>query len=138
MEANDSMRNKLSLILRGRSWSRSVSRFKAIEFQIYRRGLCFEVEHNLHISSHSIGVYFNMFGLLGWRVRCSCRCDHAGLHISITLFGFEISFEIYDIRHWDEKNGCCYNHVKKCAIMTPTIVKQAMQWLKKMAEKVQS
>ena len=98
--------NNLFLVFRGRSWSKNISRFKAIELQIYRCGLCFEVEHNLHIFSNAVGVYLKLFGLLGWRARYSRKCDHAGFYISITLFGFEISFEIYDIRHWDEDNNC--------------------------------
>lgn len=38
-------------------------------------------------------------------VRYNRRSDHAGLHIWLCLYRFELQFDIYDHRHWDhEKN----------------------------------
>jgi len=32
--------------------------------------------------------------------------DHAGIRISFGIFGYLISFNIYDKRHWDYNNNC--------------------------------
>ena len=34
------------------------------------------------------------------------RQDHAGLSISLALFGYTIALRIYDDRHWDDLNEC--------------------------------
>ena len=31
----------------------------------------------------------------------SIRQDHAGINLELGLFGYEISFTVYDHRHWD-------------------------------------
>jgi hypothetical protein len=38
--------------------------------------------------------------------------DHAGPRIEIGLFGYNSSFAIYDIRHWDYKNNTWKNFQK--------------------------
>jgi hypothetical protein len=40
---------------------------------------------------------------LSWKGR-----DHAGLHLSIGLFGHFVSCKIYDNRHWDYENNEWY------------------------------
>jgi hypothetical protein len=37
-----------------------------------------------------------------WTVRQS----HAGLDIELGLFGYDVHFQFYDNRHWDNKNKC--------------------------------
>jgi hypothetical protein len=32
------------------------------------------------------------------------HCDHAGIHLEISILGLTIPFSIYDIRHWDYDN----------------------------------
>jgi hypothetical protein len=29
------------------------------------------------------------------------RSDHAGLRVEIGLLGYDVEFQIYDVRHWD-------------------------------------
>jgi hypothetical protein len=56
---------------------------KTIELQLYR-------------DSSIVSLSFN------WTIRQS----HAGLDIELGLLGYCISFNFYDIRHWDDKNNC--------------------------------
>lgn len=32
--------------------------------------------------------------------------DHAGVRAALSMFGVEVYFHVYDIRHWDYKNNC--------------------------------
>ena len=36
-------------------------------------------------------------------VRYTIRQSHAGIHLGLGLFGYNIEFQIYDSRHWDSK-----------------------------------
>lgn len=38
-------------------------------------------------------------------LRITHRQDHAGLHIGLGLFGFNLEFQIYDNRHWDKETN---------------------------------
>ena len=37
------------------------------------------------------------------------RTDHAGLRFEFGIFGYELGFTIYDIRHWNHINNCWKN-----------------------------
>lgn len=39
--------------------------------------------------------------ILGFEFRFTTRQDHAGLFVSLALFGYDIIFNIYDNRHWN-------------------------------------
>jgi hypothetical protein len=39
--------------------------------------------------------------LIGFEINYTQREDHAGLTVALALFGRNISFQIYDTRHWD-------------------------------------
>ena len=39
--------------------------------------------------------------LIGFEIGYTMRQDHAGLNLDLSLFGYSISFQIYDTRHWD-------------------------------------
>ncbi len=43
---------------------------------------------------------------LGMNFSLSHRCDHAGIDLEISLFTYNISFQIYDTRHWDYDKKC--------------------------------
>jgi hypothetical protein len=44
-------------------------------------------------------------------ISLSVREDHAGLEITLGLFGYGVSFRIYDTRHWDyDKNAYTQNN----------------------------
>jgi hypothetical protein len=43
--------------------------------------------------------------LIGFTVGYTVRQDHAGLNLEVGLFGYSISFMIYDNRHWDSITG---------------------------------
>ena len=61
--------------------SRQLSRNKFVELQAYR---------------------YNWYWI---NVDFECRlsgCDHAGLEIDVGVFGYCISFYLYDTRHWDD------------------------------------
>jgi len=39
-------------------------------------------------------------------IRWTYQTDHAGIEITVGLFGYGVHFHIYDIRHWDhDKNA---------------------------------
>ena len=65
-----------------------ISKYKAWEFECVR---------------HSIGV-------VKISVQWSARCDHAGPRLDLSLVGYSVSFQIYDIRHWDYQNKCWEIH----------------------------
>jgi len=44
--------------------------------------------------------------LIGFQLSFTVRRDHAGLDLEVGLFGYSISFKIYDTRHWDYQNAC--------------------------------
>lgn len=58
--------------------SGSISEHKAWEFNGYRAG-------NLI----TVGFHWTLQG------------DHAGVHVMLGLFGYEVELHFYDMRHWD-------------------------------------
>jgi hypothetical protein len=42
-----------------------------------------------------------------FEVRCDRRrkCDHPGIELSVTLFGYELSIDYHDHRHWDHERN---------------------------------
>ena len=60
------------------SWSKSVSRYKAVEVEVYRSNTVAEFE-----------------------VRLRFREDHAGLTLGLGLFSYTLRAQFYDIRHWN-------------------------------------
>lgn len=43
--------------------------------------------------------------ILGFEFRVTKRTDHAGIWLCLALAGFEMIFNIYDSRHWDEQTN---------------------------------
>ena len=39
--------------------------------------------------------------LIGFEISYTRRQSHAGLTLELALFGYSISFQIYDTRHWN-------------------------------------
>ena len=39
--------------------------------------------------------------LIRFEFEWSIKQDHAGINLELGLFGYEISFRVYDSRHWD-------------------------------------
>jgi len=39
--------------------------------------------------------------VLAVSVELTMRRDHAGLRLEIGLLGYDVEFQIYDVRHWD-------------------------------------
>ena len=39
--------------------------------------------------------------LLHFNFDWTTRCDHAGIKLELGLFGYELTFHLYDSRHWD-------------------------------------
>jgi len=44
--------------------------------------------------------------IIGFQFNLTTRQSHAGLYVSIALFGYALVFNFYDSRHWDGKNNC--------------------------------
>ena len=42
--------------------------------------------------------------IVGFELRFTTRQDHAGVYLSLSLFGHDVIFNIYDNRHWDYDN----------------------------------
>jgi hypothetical protein len=62
---------------------------KAVEFEVYR-----------DTTIVSIGFRWNI------------RQDHAGMSLDIGLFGYTVSAQFYDTRHWNEEAGRFYIYEK--------------------------
>jgi hypothetical protein len=78
------LRNTWSDLFRNiRTWHGSLILNKAWEIQLYQ-------------DNSIIGVDFDL----------SHRCDHSGLQLELALFSYNISFQIYDTRHWDYEKKC--------------------------------
>ena len=41
----------------------------------------------------------------GFQFSYTARQSHAGLDLQLVLFGYSISFQIYDTRHWDHNTN---------------------------------
>ncbi len=39
--------------------------------------------------------------VLGFNLKLTTRCDHAGLECEISLFGYSLNCNFYDNRHWN-------------------------------------
>ena len=89
-----------------RVWSKRVSKHKAIEIQTDITTPHFAFAHEFHIYSDSINLYLDALGIVGFHIKLSRKCDHAGMYLSTTLFGLCFTFELYDVRHWDNENDC--------------------------------
>lgn len=49
---------------------------------------------------------FSIFGsLFNFIIDLSRKHDHAGFDFSITLFSYQFTFEIHDVRHWNKKEN---------------------------------
>lgn len=46
--------------------------------------------------------------VIGLEFRYTIRQDHAGLYVSLALFGYDVIFNIYDSRHWNDEAGRYY------------------------------
>lgn len=46
--------------------------------------------------------------IVGFEFRYTIRQDHAGLFLSFALFGYDIIFNTYDTRHWNDEEGRWY------------------------------
>ena len=65
-------------------WSKhgTITRTKAWEFNGYRTNSIVEVHAHYKL-----------------------RCDHAGFKFVLSLFGYTVELDFYDIRHWDYKTN---------------------------------
>lgn len=85
--------------------TKHLSPHKAVEFRLYKSGLIFKIEDYLRVSKNEIFLNSNLFNILSYEVRFTRRCDRAGCYISITLFGYNFSFEWYDKRQYDNRTN---------------------------------
>lgn len=98
------------------TYYKKLSKFKNFEFEFYKYRLSL-FNYGMIIfklfSDDSILLYakLNIFGnLLDLDLMINKKTDHAGFKFNLTIFGFNISFIIYDTRHWDNINNkwCLY------------------------------
>jgi len=59
-----------------------IGKHKAVEFEVYR-------------DTTIIGLSF----------RWTIRQDHAGMNLELGLFGYTVSAQYYDTRHWNDEKG---------------------------------
>jgi hypothetical protein len=73
-------------------WTRSrfLSANKAVEFNGYRTNSLINIDFRL-----------------------SFRTDHAGFHLMLGLFGYEVELHFYDTRHWDSEWDTWVNYDKE-------------------------
>jgi hypothetical protein len=69
------------------SRSTTIGKHKAVEFEVYR-------------DTTIISLMF----------RLSARQSHGGVMLDIGLFGYTVSTQYYDTRHWNEEAGRYYNY----------------------------
>jgi hypothetical protein len=48
--------------------------------------------------------------LIGFEINYTQRKDHAGLTVALAVFGRNISFQIYDTRHWNPDTADWQQH----------------------------
>jgi hypothetical protein len=48
--------------------------------------------------------------LLNFDFNWTTRCDHAGVRLELSLFGYTLMFYFYDNRHWDYKTNNWMTH----------------------------
>jgi len=48
--------------------------------------------------------------LIGLDFRFTTRQDHAGLYLSFSFLGYDIIFQIYDNRHWNDEENRWYRY----------------------------
>ncbi len=63
---------------------------KAVEFEVYRDTT-----------------------IVSFAFRWNIRQDHAGMNLELGLFGYTVSAQYYDTRHWNEEAGRFYNYNDK-------------------------
>ena len=54
-----------------------------------------EIQHSFHSPE-----------LLVFRLEWSKNKSHAGVKVTLGIFGYAVDFQIYDNRHWDHYNDC--------------------------------
>lgn len=59
------------------------------------------IEGSFYAGEYGIGFGANICNIIGIDVRSAWRTDHSGVRASITLFGWDLAIEWYDVRHWD-------------------------------------
>lgn len=87
-------------------WAKRISRFKAIELNMEKGKM--SAFSNAYFTFHPfikfcVGVNV-CDGLFSAFFRASRKHDHAGVRVGFALFGWHFSAELYDVRHWDDKN----------------------------------
>ena len=87
-------------------WTKRVARYKAIEIQMNTTTPHFVLAHEFHIYRDSVNLYFDAFGIIGFHINQSRKCDHTGFHFSVILLGLNLMIDFYDTRHWDCENDC--------------------------------
>ena len=87
-------------------WAKRISRFKAIEFEVYNTPIYFNLRRVFHLNSGGLSMNFNICNFFGGQFNRNRKCDHAGVRVCVILFGVKFSFEFYDVRHWDDDNDC--------------------------------
>jgi hypothetical protein len=69
------------------SRSTNIGKHKAVEFEIFRDN-----------------------AIVSLMFRLSARQSHAGIMLDIGLFGYSVSVQYYDTRHWNEEAGRYYDY----------------------------
>jgi hypothetical protein len=74
---------------------------------IYNRGTTFSKYHK--------AVEFEVYRdttIVSLSFRWNIRQDHAGMSLDLGLFGYTVSAQYYDTRHWNDEEGrfCIYNY----------------------------
>lgn len=50
------------------------------------------------------------FTLISFMFNWTIRQSHAGLDLEVGLFGYNVHFNFYDNRHWNNEAGCWENY----------------------------
>lgn len=93
------------------SYYKKISKYKNLEFELYKTKISFYNYFSFItkiLSDDSIILYFklNILGdIFDFDLMFNKHTDHAGFKFNLTLFGFNLSFIIYDCRHWDDENN---------------------------------
>lgn len=62
------------------------------------------IEGSFYAGEYGLGFGANICNIIGIDVSSAWRTDHSGVRASITLFGWDLAIEWYDVRHWDDEN----------------------------------
>lgn len=85
-------------------WNKTFNN-KELEIQLQFETLLPQLEISFHLNEMIFNLALNILNIFAFEITRTRKIDHAGINIDIALFAFHFRLSLYDIRHWNWKNG---------------------------------